>query len=413
MIKVEIITIGDELLIGQVIDTNSAWMAKELNNIGFDVCYKTTVGDNEKDIIDACERAFSRASIVLVTGGIGPTKDDITKKTLCKFFHTELIFDNQTLENVEKVVKSIGRELNELTRNQAYVPKNATIIQNKVGTAPVTWFEKDGKILISMPGVPFEMKWIMSNEAIPRLQKYFRISDSIIHATFWVQNFSESQLALYIADFENELPEFIRLAYLPNYGLIRLRLTGKHSDKKILEEEIQKQKDKLLKLLRKDVFSEEDTPLEFILHQLFRERNLTLGLAESCTGGKLASLFTAIPGSSDYFRGGVVSYSNEAKNELLSVNMQDIQQEGAVSQAVVEQMARGAQKVFHADCAIAISGIAGPDGGTPEKPVGTVWLAAAYKDCIVSKRFQFSNNREANILRASNMGMLLLINLLS
>ncbi|GHS98692.1 CinA-like protein [Bacteroidia bacterium] len=412
MTNVEIITIGDELLIGQVIDTNSAWMAIELNKAGLDVQYKTTVGDNEKDILDAFDRAFFRASIVLVTGGIGPTKDDITKKTLCKYFHTQLVFDEKTLETIQEVFAGLSKTLNELTREQAYVPESATIIQNKMGTAPITWFEKDGKVLVSMPGVPYEMKWAMSNEIIPRLQKTFAVSDSIQHQTFWVKNFTESLLALHIENFENELPAHIRLAYLPTSGLIRLRLTGKSADKTVLQQEMEEQREKLLALLPNDILSEEDESLEIMLDKLLKEKGLTLSVAESCTGGKLASLFTAIPGCSQYFKGGVVSYSNEAKMDILKVNPWDINQYGAVSQPVVEQMATGAQRIFQSDCSISTSGIAGPDGGTPEKPVGTVWIAVRYKNQMQSRLFHFSKNRESNILRACNNGMAMLLSLL-
>jgi nicotinamide-nucleotide amidase len=409
MIKVEIITIGDELLIGQVIDTNSAWMAVELNKVGLDVQYKTTIGDNEKDILDAFERAFSRASIVLVTGGIGPTKDDITKKTLCRYFNTRLVFDVKTLETIQEIFTGLSKTLNELTREQAYVPENCTVIQNKMGTAPITWFEKEGKVLVSMPGVPYEMKWAMTNEIIPRLQKTFAVSDSIQHQTFWVKNFTESLLAMHIESFENELPGHIKLAYLPTSGLIRLRLTGKGSDREILQQEMEEQRGKLLSLLSGDILSEEDQPLEYLLDKLLKEKGLTLSVAESCTGGKLASLFTAIPGCSRYFKGGVVSYSNEAKADVLRVNLWDINQYGAVSQTVVEQMAAGAQRIFQSDCSIATSGIAGPDGGTPEKPVGTVWIAVTYQNQIQSQLFHFSKDRGNTVLRACNQGMAMLL----
>jgi nicotinamide-nucleotide amidase len=409
---VEIITIGDELLIGQVVDTNSAWMAIELNKVGLDVQYKTTVGDNEKDILDAFDTAFSRASIVLVTGGIGPTKDDITKKTLCKYFHTQLVFDEKTLKTVEEVVRGLHKDLNELTRTQAYIPENCTVIQNKMGTAPITWFEKEEKILVSMPGVPYEMKWAMSQEIIPRLQKAFPVLDSIQHQTYWVKNYSESLLAMHLESFENELPEFIKLAYLPTSGLIRLRLTGKGSDTTSLQSEMEGQRQKLRTLLPNDIVSEEDANLENILDKLLKEKGLTLSVAESCTGGKLASLFTAIPGCSHYFMGGIVSYSNAAKQHILDVNSSDLLDFGAVSGPVVKQMALGAQRIFDTDCAIATSGIAGPDGGTPEKPVGTVWIAAVYKDKLKIEEFHFSQNRESNILRACNCGMMLLLELL-
>jgi nicotinamide-nucleotide amidase len=411
-VKVEIITIGDELLIGQVIDTNSSWMAQQLNKAGFDVQYKTTVGDVESDILDAFERAFSRVSVILVTGGIGPTKDDITKHTLCRFFNTRLIFDTQTLQTIENVIAGLRKNLNELTRNQAYVPENCTVIQNTMGTAPITLFEREGKILVSMPGVPYEMKAAMNRDIIPCLQKFFPLAASIQHRTFWVKNYSESLLAMHLEAFENELPSFIKLAYLPSSGLIRLRLTGKGEKEALLFDEMQRQQDKLQALLQQDIVSEEDGNLEDILDKLLLKKELTLSLAESCTGGKLAGLFTAIPGCSRYFKGGVVSYSNEAKRAVLGVNFSDIEEQGAVSQTVVEQMVGGARRIFNTDCAIATSGVAGPDGGTPEKPVGTVWIAVSYKDRLHAQKFHFSQNRESNILRACNVGIQLLLEII-
>lgn len=412
MIRAEIITIGDELLIGQVIDTNSAWIAKQLNAIGIDVEYKTTVGDTEADILDAFERALSRASVILVTGGIGPTKDDITKKTLCKFFKTQLVFDPDTLKTVKEVVRSINRELNELTRQQAYVPQGATIIQNKMGTAPVTWFERDGKVLVSMPGVPYEMKWAMTHELVPRLRKAFPLSDSIRHQVFWVKGYSESMLAIHLNDFEENLPDYIKLAYLPTSGLIRLRLTGKHSDKDVLEKQMEEERIRLLNLLPGDIVSEEDKAFEEILHDKLIEEGLTLGLAESCTGGRLASLFTAQAGSSAYLKGGVVSYSNEAKIDILGVDPAAIEQFGAVSFETVEQMSLGAQRIFGSDCSIATSGIAGPTGGTDEKPIGTVYIAVRCKDQYKAEVFHFTTNRETNILRSCNAAMSLLLEML-
>jgi nicotinamide-nucleotide amidase len=280
-----------------------------------------------------------------------------------------------------------------------------------MGTAPITWFEKEGKILVSMPGVPYEMKWAMTNEIIPRLQSFFRISDSIQHQSFWVKNYSESLLAMHLETFENELPSTIKLAYLPTSGLIRLRLTGKEANKDKLSLQMAEQRLKLIALLEKDIVSEEDEALEIILDKLLKEKGLTLSVAESCTGGKLASLFTAIPGCSQYFLGGVVSYSNEAKQNILGVNLSDIEKQGAVSLPVVEQMALGARRIFNSDCSIATSGIAGPDGGTPEKPVGTVCIAVSYKDLLSVQKFHFSQNRESNILRACNTGMRMLLEL--
>jgi nicotinamide-nucleotide amidase len=412
MIAVEIITIGDELLIGQVMDTNSPWMSHELNVRGFDVRYKTTVGDNESDLLEAFGNALNRAQVVLVTGGIGPTQDDITKKTLCKFFNTSLVFDEKTLETVRTVVRGLGREINELTRNQAYVPQNCTVIQNLAGTAPITWFETNGKILVSMPGVPFEMKWVMREEILPRLQTFFHPADAILHRTFWVKNYSESLLAIHLETFENELPSDIKLAYLPTSGLIRLRLTGKENDSEALFRQMETQREKLLACLGNDIVSEIDENLENILDKQLKEKNLTLALAESCTGGKLASLITAIPGCSSYFKGGIVCYSNEIKQRLLGVDSSALAKYGAVSQQVVEAMATGAYKAFNADCIVAISGIAGPDGGTPEKPVGTVWIAVFCKGKLLSQKHHFSQNRENNILRACNNGIQMLLEMI-
>jgi len=409
MITAEIITIGDELLIGQVIDTNSPWMAHELNLIGLDVRYKTTVGDDEEDILDVFDRALNRAQVVLVTGGIGPTKDDITKKTLCKFFDTSLVFDEKTLETVETIVRGLGRPLNELTRNQAYVPKDCTVIQNRWGTAPVTWFETHEKVLVSMPGVPYEMKGVMREEILPRLKSFFHSADVILYLTFWVKNYGESMLAIHLESFENKLPPVIKLAYLPTSGLVRLRLTGKGSNSKELSRQMEEQRRKLLACLGNDIISEIDDDLENILDKLLKENKLTLALAESCTGGKLASLFTAIPGCSSYFKGGVVCYSNEIKEHVLGVDPLLLENYGAVSQPVVEAMAAGAYRVFNSDCVIAISGIAGPDGGTLEKPVGTVWIAVSYKGAIKSQDYHFSLNRESNILRACNNGIRMLL----
>jgi nicotinamide-nucleotide amidase len=413
MISVEIIAIGDELLIGQVIDTNSPWMSQKLNSIGFDVRYKTIVGDNETDLLDAFERALGRAQVVLVTGGIGPTKDDITKKTLCRFFNTGLVFDEETLENINTVLPGFGRALNELTRTQAYVPQNCTVIQNRVGTAPVTWFETKGKVLVSMPGVPYEMKDTMRKEILPRLQTFFHSTDTILHRTFWVKNYPESLLSIRLETFENELPPAIKLAYLPASGFVRLRLTGKGIGTEELSLQMEKQREKLIDCLQDNIVSESDDNLENILDNRLKEKKLTLALAESCTGGKLASLITAIPGCSSYFKGGIVCYSNEIKQGLLGVDSSLLEKYGTVSQPVVEAMATGACRTFNADCVIAISGIAGPGGGTPEKPVGTVWIAVSYKGRIQSQKFHFTQNRESNILRACNNGIQMLLAMVS
>lgn len=409
---VEIITIGDELLIGQVVDTNSAWMGQALGNEGFHVTRKVTVGDVEADMLSAFGEAMGRSSIVLVTGGIGPTKDDITKKTLCRFFGTELRFSEEVLANIEEMFRTTGKEMNPLTRNQAYVPENCTVIQNQAGTAPVTWFERDGKVLVSLPGVPYEMKWAMETEIIPRLKQKFRQDMYISHRTCWVSGYTESGLAMRLEKFEEELPPFITLAYLPTPGLIRLRLSAYYPDKATEDATMAEQAEKLRTLLKGNVLAEEDKPIEELVGEVLRKKKLTFGTAESCTGGKIAALITSVAGSSDYFVGGIVSYSNKVKHQVLDVSNLSLDTYGAVSRQVVEEMAAGAMKTLNCDCAVATSGIAGPGGGTPDKPVGTVWIAAAWKDTVKSQVFHFGKNREQNIIRAAHMALLMLNDLL-
>lgn len=410
--NVDIITIGDELLIGQVVDTNSAWMGQMLGDEGFHVVCKTTVGDKEQDILNAFAEAMQRSQIVLVTGGIGPTKDDITKKTLCKFFNTSLCFSEEVLATIEKIFWKSGKEMNKLTHDQAYVPEDCTVIQNKMGTAPITWFERDGKILVSMPGVPSEMKWVMTEEILPRLKKQFPRDEYIKHQTLWVSGYTESALAIRLADFENEMPDFVTLAYLPTPGLIRLRLSAYHANEQQVNSAIGELVDKLKEILTGNILAEEDKSVQEIIGDILREKGLLLGTAESCTGGKIAEMITSVAGSSDYFVGGIVSYSNNVKHQILDVSNLSLDVYGAVSKQVVEEMAQGAMKALNCDCAVATSGIAGPGGGTLEKPVGTVWIAAAYGTKIKSEQFLFGKNREQNIIRSANMALLMLKELL-
>ena len=396
----EIITIGDEILIGQVIDTNSAWMARELNSEGFQVVQITSVPDVQEHIIEAFTNAFKRADIVLVTGGIGPTKDDITKQTLCKFFNTELIFNEEAYQNVIRQISGRSVAMNELNRCQAYIPACCTPIINGAGTAPVTWFEQDGKVLVSMPGVPREMMWAMKNEILPRLKSHFN-TPILIYRTIIVKDYAESQLAIKLEEWENALPSFIKLAYLPQVGYIRLRLTGKNEDEKLLNDVIKEEVDKLREILGSAVVATEDIAPDLMISRMLKELGLTLSTAESCTGGNIARLLTLHPGSSVFFKGGVVAYSNEVKENILGVNPKDIENYGAVSREVVEQMAQGARKFLNTDIAVATSGIAGPDGGTPQKPVGTVWIAACDGQKTISKQYQFGNFRERNIEKAT------------
>ncbi len=400
MNTVELITIGDEILIGQIVDTNSAWIARELNNEGFQVEQITSVPDVKEHIKEAFANALKRADVVLVTGGIGPTKDDITKQTLCEFFNTELVFNEEAYQNVLRQISGRSGAMNELNKNQAYVPACSVPIVNGAGTAPVTWYEQAGKVLVSMPGVPKEMMWAMKNEILPRLKAHFK-TPKLIHRTIIVKDYAESQLAIKLEKWENELPSFIKLAYLPQIGYIRLRLTGKNEDENLLDITIEKEVEKLQEIVGEAIFATEDIAPDVLISRILKELKLTLGTAESCTGGNIAHLLTSRPGSSLFFKGGIVAYSNEVKENVLGVNPEDIKLHGAVSREVVEQMAQGARRVLNTDIAVATSGIAGPDGGTPEKPVGTVWIAASDGQKTISKLFQFGNFRERNIEKAT------------
>lgn len=406
----EIITIGDELLIGQVVDTNSAWMGQELNKIGIEVLRIVSVRDREHEITEAIDNAMKRVDIVLVTGGLGPTKDDITKQTLCKYFNTELIFSEEVFDNIKRVLP--GKiPMNALNQSQAMVPKDCITINNPVGSASVSWFELNEKILVSMPGVPQEMMTVMSESILPRLHEKFK-TDVIIHQTFLVQHYPESVLAEKLEPWENALPNCIKLAYLPKTGIIRLRLTGRGQNKEEIETILNQEKTKLEKILGDDIFSEEDESLEFIIGDLLKQKNLTVSTAESCTGGSIAARLTSIAGSSEYYNGSVVAYSNEVKIGLLGVSSQTLEQFGAVSEQTVIEMVKGAMKALKTDCAVATSGIAGPGGGTPEKPVGTVWIAAGYKNEIRTLKQETNRGRAMNIERASNNALLLLRDLL-
>ncbi len=408
MIKVEIITIGDEILIGQIVDTNSAWMAVELNKAGFEIAQITSVHDDEQHIIKALNNALTRVNIVLFTGGIGPTKDDITKQTLCKYFDTKLVYNDEVRLNIEKLLINRQRAINELTLGQAMVPENCTVIQNPVGTAPITWFDQADKVIVSMPGVPNEMKMAMTTEIIPRLQRQFD-TPAIIHKTIIVKGYPESALALKIADWENALPKQLHLAYLPTYGIIRLRISGISDNELALEFEINQQANKLSEILGDAIVAFDDIPLEVLVGKILKEKKLSITTAESCTGGNIAHKITEIAGSSDYFKGSVVAYSNEIKQQVLHVPEDILGQYGAVSAQTVEAMALGVRRLMQSNIAIATSGIAGPSGGTIEKPVGTVWIAISTSNETVSRMYQFSSNRIQNIERTTQSALLFLL----
>lgn len=398
--KAEIITIGDEILIGQIVDTNSAWMAKELNAIGIDVSKITSISDQKEDIISSLEQAMNRVSLVLITGGLGPTNDDITKKTLSDFFGMKLVQNDSLYEKIKERLAAFNIPMNRFNEEQALVPDQAKIITNNYGTAPCMWFDKKDKVVISMPGVPFEMKGIMKTEILSDLTEHFSTPE-ILHQTVMVQGIGESVLAEMLEDWEANLPQCVKLAYLPSPGVIRLRMSLNGENRKELESVVKEQLAKLVEILPENIFSFDDQPMELAVAKLLSDKGKTVGTAESCTGGNIAQLFTSHAGSSAYFKGSVVAYSNEIKKSVLRVSADDLLEFGAVSQEVVEQMATGVRKLLNVDYAIATSGIAGPDGGTDEKPVGTVWVAVAGPGYLKSTKLELYKNRERNIKVAS------------
>ncbi len=398
--KAEIINIGDELLIGQVVNTNASWMAAELNKAGIKTVRISAIADDSDDIVKALDQASRRADIILISGGLGPTKDDITKKTLAEYFNSGFVFHQPTFEQIKVIFEARKIPLSELNRQQAEIPEKCIPLINKNGTAPGMWFEKEGKIFVSMPGVPFELKPMMTEQVIPRLQKQFNLG-TIYHKTVMTTGIVESVLAARIEEWENSLPANIKLAYLPQPGIVRLRLSaaGKESDE--LEREVEKYCKRLKEIIPEAIFGYDDITLEEVIGNLLAEQNKTLATAESCTGGYVSHLITSIAGSSRYFKGGIISYSNQIKTSQLDVPEAVIESNGAVSKEVVEAMAKGVKNRFETDFSIAVSGIAGPGGGTPEKPVGTVWIAVAYNGGITSELFHFGEHRGRNIRRSA------------
>ena len=410
--KYSIIAIGDELLIGQVTDTNSGWIARHMTPRGWDVNTVQVVPDDSEQIKLAIDRAFVQTDVVLMTGGLGPTKDDITKPTLCRYFGGEMVLDKDVERNVREVMEKRHLKLNEYTRLQAMVPSSCRVIQNEMGTAPLMWFERDGKVLVSMPGVPFELQGMMKRAVIPKLLAHFNDGEDIEFRTFVVTGIIESALAMQLDEFERNLPQSIHLAYLPEGGIIRLRLTGSSQDAASLNADMDSLSKELHRILGGHIIADGDKRLPEILGDRLRERGLTLSTAESCTGGNIAHEITSIAGSSDYFKGAVVSYANEVKSSLLGVSPQDIIDHGVVSEPVVRQMVEGVCRAIGTDCAIATSGVAGPGRGTPAKPVGTVWMAAKCGDRVVAQLKQLPGDRSRVITRATLEAQLLLLSLL-
>ncbi|MDE3251904.1 MAG: competence/damage-inducible protein A [Bacteroidota bacterium] len=398
-----IITIGDELLIGQVIDTNSAFIAQELNKAGILVRHRLAVGDNWEDIWEALDTESRHASLIIITGGLGPTADDITKPLLCEYFGGKMIVDQPTLDHVTHIFEQIlKRPMIERNAKQAEVPDVCTVLKNEKGTAPGMLFQKEGRIYVSLPGVPHEMKWLMTNQVIPRLPQYFQ-TGFVEHRTLLTAGVGESFLAEMIREIEEALPAHIKLAYLPNYGMVRLRLSAFGWDKQKLSEEIEAQFAIFKNAVKEYLVTDQDIPMEQVVAQLLLARGKTLATAESCTGGYIAHLLTSHPGASAYYQGSVVSYANEIKQRVLSVSADTLATDGAVSEATVQQMAGAVLKIMQTDYAIAVSGVMGPDGGTKEKPVGMVWIAVASRETTKTQLFSFRFDRRRNIeLTATN-----------
>ncbi len=411
-IKATIVTIGDELLIGQTIDTNSAWMAQRLNELGVSVLRRVAVGDEADAITTALDDERKLATVILITGGLGPTSDDITKPLLCKYFGGKLVVNDVVLEHIRAIFTKFNRPIIDRNLKQAEVPDNCTVLFNRMGTAPGMWFEDGGTIFVSMPGVPFEMRAIMEDEVLPRLKTMLK-TDAFIHRTTVTAGEGESFIAEKLMDFEAALPQHLHLAYLPDAGFVKLRLTGSGTDATILEHQLAAWQQKLMAILGDIVIATEDIAVEQILSDALRHSGKWISTAESCTGGFIGHQITQVPGASVYFKGSVVAYDNSVKEGLLGVSSKTLETFGAVSEETVTAMAKGALRVFGTDYSLATSGVLGPDGGTPNTPVGTVWMAAATRDRVVTKMYKFRYDRLKNKEMAAKNGMLLLWKLIT
>ncbi len=406
-IKASIITIGDELLIGQTIDTNSAWIATHLNEIGIDVQRRVAVGDDATAIRTALDAELSYSDIVLITGGLGPTADDITKPFLCEYFGAKLVVNEQVLEHVRTLFVQRNRPFLERNLKQAEVPDNCTVLHNRIGTAPGMWFEKQGKVIVSMPGVPFEMIAIMEDGVLPKLQQRYT-SDALLHVSVITSGEGESFIAEKIQDLETALPAHIKLAYLPSPGMVKLRLTGRGDNKERLIEELKLRQEEIANRLGNIVIAMEDMPMEYILGKALVQHNTKLGLAESCTGGYMAHLITQVQGASGYFQGSMVCYQNEIKERILGVEKGIIDQYGVVSEETAIEMARNTLKVLDSDISLSVTGLLSPGANDAQVPVGTVWMAVAGKQQIKTKKFRFHYDRHLNKELAAQMGMLMI-----
>lgn len=407
--KASIITIGDEILIGQIVDTNSVSIAKKLNAIGITISEKLSIGDTREAIVSTIDRALKATDILVITGGLGPTKDDITKHTLAQIFNSELVYNEAEGEHVKLLLARRGIEFTDLNRGQAMLPKCCTVLHNAHGTAPGMWFERDGKVIVSLPGVPFEMEHLMDDEVIPRLKAHFELK-AIVHRTLITRGIPESILAARIAEWEDALPPHLHLAYLPAPNVVRLRLSAYDVEGAATEEEITAQFDTLRSIIGDNIVGYEGSSVEQQIHEILTARGEKLAVAESCTGGTIASKFTAMAGASAYFMAGVVSYSNEAKHDILGVSWDSLNAYGAVSEQVAREMAEGVRRVSKADYGIATTGIAGPGGGSAEKPVGTVWMAVATPTKTIAVMRNSGTDRSQIISRASAYAIEMLYN---
>ena len=407
MNSAEIITVGDELLIGQTVDTNSAWMGMQLSMRGIRVNRITSVSDRREEIIAALDEALGRVPLVLMTGGLGPTSDDITKETLAEYFGTRLVLNQEVLEEVTARITRRNLEMNENNRRQAMVPESCRVLANHAGTAPAMLFEKNGKLIVSMPGVPSEMKHIMQEHVLPMVAAMSG-SRTIIHRNIMTFGTFEAKLAERLEGFEKELPAIVKLAYLPAQGIIKLRLTGTGDDREMVQRTEEEQVRKLYSIIPDVIYGEDEVTLEETVGKLLLDNNMTVSTAESCTGGRIASMITSVPGSSAWYRGSVVAYDNSIKTRVLGVDPAVISRYGAVSEETVKAMAEGMRALASTDYAVAVTGIAGPTGGTPEKPVGTVWIAVASSRGIVAEKHRFADDRQINILRSATNALNLL-----
>jgi len=405
--KAEIICIGDELLLGQIMETNSAWIAQQLSKVSVPVVQIATVADEEKAILEALESASNRAELVIITGGLGPTRDDVTKKTAAKYFNTTLIKNDKVLFHVKGIFSKLGYEMPAINRSQADVLACCTPLFNKVGTAPGMWIDEKEKVYIFLPGVPYEMKYLMEYEVLPRLQKLY-IKDIYRHEYILTVGIGESVLAQKIEDVEEALPENISIAYLPKIGMVRLRLSGKGDKAAVLQRQLEEIKRRISEKLGAAIVAYDNVEFEEVLFHEMTKAGVSLATAESCTGGKIAANLTKYAGAGKVFLGSVVSYANEVKTKVLKVPEETLQNQGAVSEETVIAMVKEAKELFGSDYAVATSGIAGPTGGTQEKPVGTVWIAVKGKYKLRTKAFHFQNNRQINIARTTTQALLML-----